>query len=161
MKNLILIRHAKSSWGAPVRDFDRPLNDRGIADAGLVANNFQESIPSTYTIQASSARRARETATIFAKNISFPIEHIVFKEELYTFNENALEKIIKNTANDIENCILFGHNEAITNFVNKFGNIFIDNVPTSGLVWLQFDTNDWNTIKNGKTIKILFPKNLK
>jgi phosphohistidine phosphatase len=161
MKNLILIRHAKSSWDAPLKDIDRPINDRGIKDAHLVASNFKNSIPSTFLIQCSAAKRANETALIFAETILYPIENIVFKEELYTFDESKLEKIIKSSSNDFENCILFGHNEAITNFVNKFGDIYIDNVPTSGLVWLQFDTDNWDKINKGKTKKTIFPTNLK
>jgi len=57
--------------------------------------------------------------------------------------------------------IVFGHNAAMTNFVNKFGNVFIDNLPTSGFVSLQFDTDDWEKIKKGKTKKIIVPKDLK
>ena len=161
MKNLILIRHAKSSWDAPLKDIDRPLNNRGILDAQLVASNCQNSIPSPFLIQCSTAKRAKETALIIAATILYPIENIVFKEELYTFDESKLEKIIKSSSNDFENCILFGHNEAITNFVNKFGDIYIDNVPTSGFVWLQFDTDNWDKISKGKTKKTIFPKNLK
>jgi phosphohistidine phosphatase len=37
MKNLFLIRHAKSSWEAPLRDIDRSLDHKGIIDAHLVA----------------------------------------------------------------------------------------------------------------------------
>ena len=34
MKSLILLRHAKSGWDDPeLRDFDRPLNDKGIRAA--------------------------------------------------------------------------------------------------------------------------------
>jgi phosphohistidine phosphatase len=161
MKNLILIRHAKSSWNAPLKDSDRPLDQRGINDAHLVATNCIKFIPSTFVIWSSIAKRAQETAMIFAQNILYPIESIVFREELYTFDENKLEKVIKSSSNDFENVILFGHNEAITNFVNKFGNIFIDNVPTAGFVWIQFETDNWDSIKNGKTKKTIFPKNLK
>jgi phosphohistidine phosphatase len=161
MKNLILIRHAKSSWNAPLKDIDRPLDQRGISDAHLVATNCAKLIPSAFVIWSSAAKRAQETAIIFAQNILYPIESIVFKEELYTFDENKLEKVIKSCSNDFENVILFGHNEAITNFVNKFGNGFIDNVPTAGFVWLQFETDNWDSIKNGTTKKTIFPKNLK
>jgi phosphohistidine phosphatase len=112
-------------------------------------------------IWSSSAERASETALIFAQNISYPIESIDYKDELYTFDENKLEKVIKSCNNGIESVILFGHNEAITNFVNKFGDAFINNVPTAGFVSLQFDTDNWNTIKKGKTKKIIFPKDLK
>jgi phosphohistidine phosphatase len=37
MKNLILIRHAKSNWDAPLKD-DRPLDQRGMKDAHLVSS---------------------------------------------------------------------------------------------------------------------------
>jgi len=63
--------------------------------------------------------------------------------------------------NRYDNVILFGHNEAITNFVNKFGDVFIDNVPTCGFISLQFDANDWLSIENGTTLKTIFPKDLK
>ncbi len=161
MKNLILIRHAKSSWEVPLRDIDRPLNLRGITDAHLVAVSCKQFVPYDFVIWSSSAKRASETAIIFAQNILYPVEDIVFKEELYTFDENQLSKVIKSFSNVVENVILFGHNEAITNFVNKFGNIFINNVPTAGFVSLQFDTDSWEKIENGKTIKTIFPKNLK
>ena len=161
MKNLILVRHAKSSWEAPLKDIDRPLDQRGINDAHLVSTNCSKFIPQVYIIWSSPAKRASETAIIFAQNILYPIESIVFKPELYTFDENKLETVIKSCSNDFESVILFGHNEAITNFVNKFGDLFIDNVPTAGFVSLQFDTNDWGKIDKGRTKKIIFPKKLK
>lgn len=161
MKNLILIRHAKSSWEAPLRDIDRPLEQRGIMDAHLVASKCVEYVPSTFVVWSSTAKRASETALIFAQNILYPLESIVFKPELYTFDENQLEKIIKSCSNIFENVILFGHNEAITNFVNKFGDVYIDNVPTSGFVSLEFEAENWEKIKKGKTKKLIFPKKLK
>ncbi|QSW88275.1 MULTISPECIES: histidine phosphatase family protein [Flavobacterium] len=161
MKNLILIRHAKSSWEAPLKDFDRPLMKRGIKDAHEVSVNISDYLPKTYIIWSSTAARATETALIFAQNISYPIESIVFKDELYTFDVKQLEKVIKSCDNSLESVILFGHNEAITNFVNKFGDVFIDNVPTSGFVSLQFDSESWDGIDKGKTHKTIFPKDLK
>ncbi|WP_310381826.1 histidine phosphatase family protein [Flavobacterium sp.] len=160
MKNIILIRHAKSSWDAPLHDKERPLNSRGVKDAHLVSMEIRNFIPKNYMIFSSTAKRAQETALIFAQNFSYPIESIVFKDKLYTFDEIQLEQVIKSFNNHIESVILFGHNEAITNFVNKFGTIFIDNVPTSGFVALQFETNNWIHINKGKTIKTVFPKEL-
>lgn len=161
MKNLILIRHAKSSWEAPLKDFDRPLMKRGILDAHNVSGAISKFLPKTYTIWSSTAARALETAIIFAQNLSYPLESILFKDELYTFDERHLEKVIKSCDNSLESVILFGHNEAITNFVNKFGDVFIDNVPTSGFVSLQFDSESWDLIDKGTTQKTIFPKDLK
>jgi phosphohistidine phosphatase len=161
MKNLILIRHAKSSRENPVSDKDRNLTERGRNDAVLVSLESLILLNDKFVFFSSNARRAFETATIFATNFSFPINEIIINEDLYTFNENQLEKVIKSLNNDLENVILFGHNEAITNFVNKFGDIFIDNVPTSGLVWIKFDCLDWKLLKKGKTQKVVFPRDLK
>ena len=161
MKNLILVRHAKSSWEVPIQDKNRILTTQGIADAHLVSTLAKDYIPKTYTIWASTAKRAANTALIFAQNFGYPLESIVYKDDLYTFDEHKLEKIIKSCNNLLQNVIVFSHNNAITNFVNKFGDIFIDNVSTSGFVSIKFDVEDWNTIKKGKINKIIFPKELR
>ncbi|UQD56884.1 histidine phosphatase family protein [Flavobacterium sp. K5-23] len=161
MKNLILIRHSKSSWDLPIQDKDRPLTKKGIKKAHLVSSNILGFLPKTFVIWSSTAKRASDTAVIFAQNIQYPEESIVYKENLYTFDENQLEKVIKSCDNDFDSIILFGHNAAITNFVNKFGDVFVHNVPTAGFVSIQFDSDDWDKINKGKTIKIIFPKELK
>ena len=161
MKQLILIRHAKSSWDAPLQDVDRPLSNKGIQDAHLVSSNIVNQIPKSFIVWSSFAKRAAETAMIFSQNISFPFESVVVKEELYTFDDKKLEKIIKSCSNDYDNLILFGHNEAITNFVNKFGSIFINNVSTCGFVNITFEQNSWENIEKGTTKKVIFPRDLK
>jgi phosphohistidine phosphatase len=55
MKNLILIRHAKSNWDAPLQDLDRPLDQRGMKDAHLVSSRILF-IPKTYVIWSSIAK---------------------------------------------------------------------------------------------------------
>lgn len=161
MKNLILIRHAKSSWDAPVHDKERVLTQRGVRNAHLMAQNISEFIPKFNLIWSSTAKRASETAIIFAQNQMWPLESILFKDELYTFDVTKLEKMIKSCDNSYQNVILFGHNEAITDFVNKFGDIIIDNVPTAGFVSLSFSSDSWKDISRGKTKKVLFPRDLK
>jgi phosphohistidine phosphatase len=161
MKNLILVRHAKSSWETPLKDRDRPLSKNGLQAAHLVSSYVSKYLPKTYLFWSSVAERASQTALIFAQNLSYPIESIIYKEDLYTFDENQLTNVIKSCKNDFDSVILFGHNGAITNFVNKFGDVFIENVPTTGFISLQFDVDDWSAIQKGKTLKIIVPKDLK
>ena len=161
MKTLILVLHAKSSWETPLKDRDRPLSKNGLQAAHLVSSYVSKYLPKTYLLWTSVAERASQTALIFAQNLSYPIESIIYKEELYTFDENQLAKVIKSCKNEFDSVILFGHNGAITNFVNKFGDVFIENVPTSGFVSLQFDVDDWSAIEKGKTLKVIVPKDLK
>lgn len=161
MKNLILIRHAKSSWNSPINDKDRHISNIGVKDAHLVSSNILKYLPKKFVIFSSNAKRAIETATIFSQNWSCPFESIIFLDDLYTFDDIQLEQIIKSCNNDYENVILFGHNAAITNFVNKFGDNFIENVPTSGVVSIIFEVDDWKLVRKGKIEKTLFPRDLK
>lgn len=158
MLSLILVRHAKSSWDLPVNDKQRKLTPQGenaIKKVALLANEY---VNNDFTIWSSTATRAKATALLFCDNASIDKNLIVLKEELYTFSMRDLERQVKQCESSVKALILFGHNEAITDFVNKFGDINIDNVPTAGLVYLQFDTDCWENINQGKVVKIIFPK---
>ena len=81
--------------------------------------------------------------------------------KLYDFSgENAID-FIKSFDKQLNNVIIFGHNYAFTSIANRFGSVFIDNLPTCGLVWIQFDIDSWEDIENGTTKIIIKPKDLK
>lgn len=161
MKELILIRHAKSSWEVPVKDIDRGLTCQGIKDAHSIALHIKDLLPKSYSIWCSEAKRTSSTALIFAQNVGFPLESINYKYDLYTFECKQLEKVIKSCPNAIDNLIIFGHNNALTDFVNKFGSVPVANVSTAGFVAIQFESDDWNFNKKGITKTVLSPKDLK
>ncbi len=160
MKNLILVRHAKSSWDDPVGDKQRKLTVNGLRDAARVAEHIKGYLPTKYQVWSSNADRAIGTANCFS--IAFPEDlKIDFRDDLYTFDVAKLEGIVRAIPDDYDCVIIFGHNEAITDFVNKFGSVFIDNVPTSGFVSIKFDTESWHDLKEGKTDKVVFPRDLR
>lgn len=160
MKKIILIRHGKSSWDQPVTDHERQLTSKGIENTVKIANESISFIDSKSTIWSSSAKRAFQTACLIVENWNLPLSSIIIRKDLYTFDHRQLEQIVKSCSNDCESLILFGHNNAITDFVNKFGDIFIDNVPTSGFVSIIFETNSWSSITKGITNKIIVPRDL-
>ncbi|HEX8576327.1 MAG TPA: histidine phosphatase family protein [Flavobacterium sp.] len=160
MKEIILIRHGKSSWENPFDDFQRGLLDKGIKNAVKVALATKKFIDEESIIWSSPARRAITTAQIVTDNWANPKLEIITKPALYTFDATVLQEVIATCENNVKKLIIFGHNEAITDFVNKFGNVLIDNVPTSGFVALQMDTDNWAALKKGRTTHIIFPKDL-
>lgn len=161
MKTITLIRHAKSSWNNPINDFNRPIIEEGIQKTIKVATETKNLFNNKSLICVSSAERTKQTAKLFLSIWDENNEmQIQFKDDLYTFDLNQFEKIVKSCPNVYKNLILFGHNSAITDFVNKFGDIFIDNVPTSGYVSIIFEGDDWNKINKGKTDKIIFPRDI-
>lgn len=161
MKNLILIRHAKSSWEIPMNDIDRPLSKRGIKDAHLVATEINYYLPKSYVIWSSVAKRTKETATIFSQNLNITFENIIFKNELYTFDTDKLALEIQQCSDKYNNLIIFGHNPAITDFITTFTTATIEKVPTCGVVIISFSTSEWKNITNGIVTKTIFPKELK
>ncbi|MHC5201615.1 SixA phosphatase family protein [Myroides sp. LJL119] len=161
MKKLVLIRHAKSSWDTVMKDSERPLSRRGIKDAHLVSTALIEHLPDKYIIWSSIAKRAKETAVIFGQNMDMNLDCIILKPEIYTFEYKTLLEAIKKCENRHDSLILFGHNNAITKFVNKFGNLFYNNIPTCGVVILNFNQDKWEDIEYGNIELTIFPRDLK
>ena len=67
--NLLLIRHAKSSWkDIKLVDFDRPLNKRGMHNAPLMANRIRTYSLDLSLIISSPAKRAMNTTNTKINN---------------------------------------------------------------------------------------------
>ncbi|MFK7781682.1 SixA phosphatase family protein [Psychroserpens sp.] len=161
MKQLVLIRHAKSSWKYDVNDAERPLKKRGFRDATLVSESFKSSSFLPEIIFSSFANRALTTCRIFMKNLNYDEEILHIKDELYDFGGQNVIKFITQIDDCYKKVMIFGHNHAFTSICNIFGNQFIDNLPTSGLVIINFDVYSWQHIKNGTTELTIFPRDLK
>lgn len=158
MKKLILIRHSKSTHPFGVSDFDRPLSDGGKADARRIAAAGVSHFTDLPLIWCSPAKRTIDTAQLFAAHLSDAFKRLEIVEDLYTFSMDKLKQVIRSAPDTENTLVVFGHNEAITEFVNTFGNVYIDNVPTTGFVPITFSTDSWSELKSGETGRCLFPK---
>jgi len=159
MKTLYIVRHAKSSWNYEgIKDIDRPLKKRGINDAYFMSKLLQEKIERPDVFVASSANRALHTAVIFTEAFKFPFANLKINKSLYSFSDGYLVKTIRALDDGFTSAIIFSHNHGINDFVNQFGNAFIENVPTCGIVGIKFKESHWKNIKKGKTVLKEFPK---
>jgi len=161
MKNLVLVRHAKSSWDYNVSDENRPLANRGISDAHLVSREFKLQMFKPEKVFSSHANRALTTCKIFLENLNISDNFLIISDKLYDFGGSNVKDFIKTIDDRLNNVMIFGHNYAFTSISNSFGNTFIDNLPTCGLVWIQFDNNSWKNAEKGVTKLIIRPKDLK
>lgn len=164
MKRLVLVRHGKSSWKFDVPDDQRPLKKRAYKDAKAVLGTFKvffkQNLANAF-LWSSYATRAKETATLFKEHLQVSDENFEVKEELYTFDKQTLKNIIQNAPNSIENLVIFSHNPGLTSLANLLGDKNFGNIPTTGVVVIEFTQNDWHTISEGKSLLTLFPKNLR
>lgn len=162
MKKLTLIRHGKSSWSHGVTDHDRPLKPRAHRDADLVIQAFRPLLQNrSPVLWTSSATRALDSARMFQSQLAISAENFSVIEELYTFDSQALRAVIHTCGNHIDDLIVFGHNPAITDLTEELGDKIFDNVPTTGLVAIEFESTKWQDISNGRTVQYFFPKNLR
>jgi len=161
MKNLIIVRHAKSSWEHELTDFERPLNGRGINDARIISNHIKNKVFFPDLILCSDSIRTISTAKIFIKNLNLKDTEFQLDHDLYVFSLGNLIEKIKSCNDTVNNLMLFGHNYAITDFANTFGSIQFNNVPTCGLIQIKFNINSWKHLNKGDTVFSVFPKDLK
>lgn len=161
MKNLLLMRHGKSSWELNVSDEDRALLQRGITDAKLVGEELRSKGLEIDVVFSSPANRALHTAMICLRQLRFPLDNFRVIPELYDFSGNHVLNFVRSLSNDLNTVLIFGHNHAFTHIANSLGSQHIENVPTCGFVHLQFKDQSWTTIDQGVTIETIFPKHLK
>lgn len=161
MKTLVLIRHAKSSWELDFTDVHRPLSNRGYNDANLLSKEFLKYDFVPNAIFSSVANRALTTCNIFVENLDWDKKMLSVTEALYDFSGRQVTDFIHKLNDSLDRVVIFGHNHAFTFVANKFGDLYIDNVPTCGLVMIQFDETQWKNIDKGHTALTLFPKNFR
>ncbi|MDC7996214.1 SixA phosphatase family protein [Altibacter sp. HG106] len=161
MKTLYLVRHAKSSWKYDVSDHQRPLKKRGYNDATLVSEKVAATMDAPEKIITSDANRARTTAEYFKK--AFRIKDVDYKEthDLYDFSGQEVMRVVNSLPDEIHCAMIVGHNHAFTSLVNMLGNEYIDNLPTSGFVAIEFQESHWADINTGTTKTMIFPRHLK
>lgn len=162
MKTLYIVRHAKSSWEYEgIKDIDRPLKQRGINDAYLISSVLNKKIATPDVFISSCANRALHTGMIFSYTFNYPLANLKLSKSLYNFSDGYLIKTVKALDDSFDSAIIFSHDHGISDFVNKFGSIQVNHVPTCGVIGIKFESNHWKNIKSGKTILTEFPKHYK
>ena len=151
MKTLLLIRHAKSDWNTPsLGDFDRPLNDRGKRDAPMMAHRLLDKKVKIDAFIASPAKRAKRTASIFAKEYKRDKDEIIFIEELYGAPAKAFYDVITKTNDKFDLIALFSHNPGITDFANSLTDARTDNIPTCGIFAVRIKCKHWRDFEEAQ-----------
>jgi len=161
MKTLYLNRHAKSSWAdTTLSDFDRPLNKRGMRDVPLMGEILSKKIIPPQLIYSSPAQRAIITAKQIAESINYDIKNIIQDQNIYDAVVSDLVRIINSVPDKYDVIMFFGHNPTFTMTSNYLSDKYIENIPTSGFVQIDFDLQSWKDVdgETGKLILFEYPK---
>ncbi|HEX7906384.1 MAG TPA: histidine phosphatase family protein [Chitinophagaceae bacterium] len=151
MKLVLLIRHAKSDWNDPsLNDIDRPLNERGKADAPIMAHRLLDKKIKIDAFISSPAKRAKKTAAVFAKEYKKEKDEIILKDKLYAAEPDIFFDVISSADDKWGSIAVFSHNPGITDFANLLTDARIDNIPTCGIFAIQVDSKHWSDFKHAK-----------
>lgn len=156
MKTLILVRHAKSSWGDPaLADRDRPLNERGLRDVATMGQRLAQRGARPDVLLASPATRALTTAEHLAQALGIKRRDIVLDERLYAAAANELLAVIRALGTAHERVMLVAHNPGLSDLAHRFASE-ITHMPTCAVVELTFAVAAWGDIGEAVPTSVVF-----
>ncbi len=158
MKTLGLFRHAKSDWNdARLRDFDRPLNERGRKGASIMGKHIREHGLKWDRVIASPAVRVTETIELAAKAAggSPPVN---WDRRIYLANSMTLLDILREQEGDPASIMMIGHNPGLEDLIfdlvpddgsSPLRDVVEVKFPTAAYAVLELDIDKWEDVAEG------------
>ncbi|OFX14890.1 MAG: hypothetical protein A2516_05460 [Alphaproteobacteria bacterium RIFOXYD12_FULL_60_8] len=148
MKNLFLLRHAKSSWADPATDdFDRPLNKRGIEAATLMRAHLSKVKVRPDLVLCSPARRAKETYDLVAPALKGA--EVVFDKKLYIFDYRPVLERIGAVEDKVSTLLVIAHNPALEELTQWLTSADLAKFPTGALACFKVSVKSWKDLAQG------------
>ncbi|MCO5729980.1 histidine phosphatase family protein [Rhizobium sp. SSA_523] len=139
---VFLLRHARAGWAEPGgRDFDRPLDDHGFAEAELVAAKAADRHPAPDLILSSTALRCRQTAEAlhraFGEDVEMEMIDSLYNAPLETYLE------VLSGQKQAGSVMIIGHNPTMEELLeallgrDRTAAVIPSGYPTAGLAVLD------------------------
>lgn len=156
MKTLYLLRHAKSDWGdSSLKDFDRPLNDRGWKAAKAMGELMRERELVPDVVLVSPAVRTRETLARAQEGFGGSFD-AVEERAIYLAETETLIGLIRGAPAKVARLLVIGHNPgmhelalSLTNGPAALRDEVAHKYPTAALAEISFDVEDWPDVSPG------------
>jgi phosphohistidine phosphatase len=151
VKTLYLARHAKSSWDDhSMKDFDRPLNERGLRDAPVMGRLVCGRGQTPDVIVTSSAMRALTTARLFAGVMGLPDAAVVEMNKLYSAPPEAILEVVNELDDAASSAMIVGHNPGMTMLASELSRGGIVHMPTCSVASFELPVDSWSKAGSGK-----------
>lgn len=148
MKTLYLLRHAKSSWDDPgLKDFDRPLNKRGLRAAPRVGAYLLKEKIRPDVVLSSPALRAKQTAHIACEAAGLS-SVIKFDEQIYEASVQRLFEIVARFDESITAAMMVGHNMGFEELLAALTGQS-QRMPTAALACINLKIEKWSDVTGG------------
>ncbi|WP_367025523.1 histidine phosphatase family protein [Methylococcus sp. ANG] len=150
MRELLLIRHAKSAWSdTSLTDRDRPLNERGKRDAPFMGSLLRFRGMQPDRMVSSPARRARKTARLIAWEVGYDKDAIVIAEQIYLGGRRAIVELVQALNDEDERVYVIGHNPDLSEAASCLTGESLGEMPTCGIAAIEFTVDSWAHVMEG------------
>ena len=148
MKELLLLRHAKSDWGDPgLADHERPLAARGEREAPRIGAFLAANSLAPDLVVSSPAERARATAKRVIKAADYSGD-LHFDERIYLADANSLLRVVRGLPESASRVMLVGHNPGFEELAASLcgGSV---RMSTAALACIELPDERWATVEPG------------
>lgn len=146
MKDLFLIRHAKSSWDdGSLSDQARPLNPRGRQQLPPLAKALQRYGALQGEIYASPAVRAQQTLQGIVP-AALAEERVHTDPELYSFDYQRLLRWLQKQDDRLQTLAIVGHNPALLELAGHLAKQAPFELPTAGFIHIRLPIKHWRKL---------------
>jgi phosphohistidine phosphatase len=168
VKQIILMRHAKSSWDDPeLADHERPLAPRGRKAAAAMGEYMTKAGFKPALVLCTSALRGRQTLELLGASVNEGNE-VKIEPDIYHESSGELLARLRSLPSGVDSVLLIGHNPVMQELVLALAseNSLIDAIrqkfPTAALAVFEADIDEWNELSPGQARLVDFatPKQL-
>jgi len=168
VKNLYLLRHAKSSWDDPgLADHDRPLAPRGRRAVKRMAEYLREAKVSPELVLCSSATRTRQTLDRIRPALDADA-FVEVEADLYGADADSLLRRLRRVPDTTGSVLVIGHNPGMQDLALELSNggaalgRVRETFPTCALATVEVPAERWADIEPGsaKLVGLVVPKEL-
>ena len=168
MRCLYVLRHAKSDWAdSSLRDFDRPLNDRGRKAAKTIGKELRKRKIKPDLVLSSPAERAKQTLERVQEAHGSPFR-VAEDRRIYLAEPDVLMDLVQSAPDEANRLMIVGHNPGLQELVlalatpGELRDEAAEKFPTAALAEIRFDTESWRDIAPGKGLleMLLRPRDL-
>lgn len=148
-RTLVILRHAKAARPGGVSDFDRPLTERGHADAAAAGQWLASSGYRPDLVLCSPARRTRQTWHGVALALD-RAPHVRYEPELYEAGSAQLLTLLRGLEPEPATVLLVGHNPTVSLLSQQLGggSADPDGLRTSGIA-VHRVPREWADLRSG------------
>ncbi len=154
MRRLMLLRHAKTVPAGGGPDIDRPLSERGQANAGSIGEFMAAHVLETGLALISPAARTRQTFDIVDISLKNSPK-IRLEPAIYEASTDTLLRLVQSVSAKQPSVLLVGHNPGFEDLANELIlsgskralSHFQRRMPTAALAIIDFKVNSWKRIK--------------